>query len=61
MYQKRASALERIGYEFCIDSFLDGVRYVEVRFAPQLHAGEAPELLSVEDVIRAVFRGACAC
>lgn len=54
---KRASALERIGYEFCIDSFLDGVRYVEVRFAPQLHAGEAPELLSVEDVIRAVFRG----
>ena len=36
---KRAAALERIAYEFGIDSFADNVRYVEVRFAPQLHAG----------------------
>jgi hypothetical protein len=35
----------------------DGVRYVEVRFAPQLHAGEEPELLSQEAVIRAVNGG----
>jgi hypothetical protein len=33
------------------------VRYVEVRFAPQLLAGEGPERLSVEDVLRAVHRG----
>ncbi len=31
-----AEALERISYEFGLDNFDDGVRYVEVRFAPQL-------------------------
>ncbi len=36
---KRAYAIERIAYEFALDSFADNVRYVEVRFAPQLHAG----------------------
>ena len=30
-------ALERVAYEFAIDNFSEGVRYFEVRFAPQLH------------------------
>lgn len=30
-------ALERIAYEFAMDNWEEGVRYVEVRFAPQLH------------------------
>lgn len=30
-------ALERIAYEFALDNFAEGVRYVEPRFAPQLH------------------------
>ena len=29
-------AVERIAYELGIDSFSEGVRYIEVRFAPQL-------------------------
>src|SRR5688572_17599866 len=32
-----AEALERAAYELCEDCFNEGVRYVEVRFAPQLH------------------------
>jgi adenosine deaminase len=30
-------AMERIAYEFALDNWAEGVRYVEVRFAPQLH------------------------
>ena len=33
-----ASALERVSYEFGVDNYSEGVRYFEVRFAPQLHA-----------------------
>ena len=32
-----AEALERVAYELCEDNFAEGVRYLEVRFAPQLH------------------------
>jgi adenosine deaminase len=32
-----AEALERVSYELAWDSFNEGVRYIEVRFAPQLH------------------------
>jgi adenosine deaminase len=32
-----ASALERVGYELAQDNQAEGVRYIEVRFAPQLH------------------------
>ena len=47
-------ALERIAYEFAWDNFNEGVRYFEVRFAPQLHVSER---MSVEDVCAAVNRG----
>jgi adenosine deaminase len=46
--------LERVAYELAKDSFSDGVRYIEVRFAPQLHAAHATEICSV---VQAVNRG----
>lgn len=47
-------ALERIAYELAEDNYQEGVRYFEVRFAPQLHASEK---MRMEDVLKAVNRG----
>src|SRR6185503_7431719 len=47
-------ALERAAFELAEDCQADGVRYVEVRFAPQLHVRPGFEL---PDVVRAVDRG----
>ena len=47
-------ALERIAYEFAWDNFNEGVRYFEVRFAPQLHMNRNQ---GVEEVMAAVHRG----
>jgi adenosine deaminase len=49
-----AEALERAAFELAEDCQADGVRYVEVRFAPQLHVRPGFE---VPDVVRAVDRG----
>lgn len=50
--------VERIAYEFAVDNYSEGVRYFEVRFAPQLHASIVPEDdFNIEQVIRAVDRG----
>ncbi len=49
-----AEAIERIAYEFCLDNQAEGVRYVEVRFAPQLSVRDG---LSMSDVVSAVDRG----
>jgi len=46
--------IERISYELALDNQLEGVRYIEVRFAPQLHAGGAMNLLQT---IQAVDSG----
>jgi adenosine deaminase len=46
--------LERAAYELVLDNAEEGVRYVEVRFAPQLHQSEA---LDVAAVCGAVDRG----
>ena len=47
-------ALERAAYELAWDNWDEGVRYVEVRFAPQLHMhGE----FGYAEVLRAVDRG----
>ena len=48
------SALERVGYEFAQDNQAEGVRYVEVRFAPQLHVHR---YLNPISVLKAVDRG----
>lgn len=47
-------ALERVAYELAIDAFSDGVRYIEPRFAPQLHIND---ILTFEDVLDSVNKG----
>ena len=47
-------ALERVAYEFAVDNFSEGVRYFEVRFAPQLHVHQH---MNTVMVIKAVNRG----
>ncbi len=47
-------ALRRVAYELAMDNAAEGVRYLEVRFAPQLHMSVD---LSFEDVLRAVDDG----
>jgi adenosine deaminase len=48
------AALERVGYELVQDNQAEGVRYIEVRFAPQLHQNS---LMSCIDVMAALDRG----
>lgn len=49
-----AEALERVAYELAEDNQAEGVRYIEVRFAPQLHVNAS---MGVADVLAAVDRG----
>jgi adenosine deaminase len=49
-----AEGLERAAYELALDNAAEGVRYVEVRFAPQLHLSET---MDVAAVCSAVDRG----
>ena len=49
-----AESLERIAYELAEDNLAEGVRYIEVRFAPQLHINDR---LTMEEVVTAVCRG----
>jgi adenosine deaminase len=47
-------ALERISYELAVDSFAEGVRYIEPRFAPQLHINPS---MTIKEVLWSVNRG----
>ena len=47
-------SLERTAYELALDNWAEGVRYLEVRFAPQLHMSEH---LAFAGVMTAVDRG----
>lgn len=47
-------ALERISYELAQDNMEEGVRYIEVRFAPQLHIHSN---LNIYDILKSVNRG----
>lgn len=49
-----AEALERAAYELAWDNISEGVRYIEVRFAPHLHMSNT---LNFDDVLAAVTRG----
>jgi len=49
-----AEALERAAYELAEDCWNEGVCYLEVRFAPQLHVHER---LPLDEVVHAVARG----
>jgi adenosine deaminase len=46
--------LERAAFELAEDSYAEGVRYIEVRFAPQLHLTHSTETGAV---VHAVFQG----
>lgn len=48
------SALERVSYELAVDNIAEGVRYIEVRFAPQLHQHKH---LGIINILKAVNRG----
>ncbi len=48
------SALERVAYELAWDNLEEGVRYAEVRFAPQLHQHKH---LGIGNVLKSVNRG----
>ena len=54
---QRADALERCAYELAEDAWAEGVRYLEVRYAPLLHVHQG---LSSAQVIDAVLRGLAA-
>ncbi len=47
-------ALERAAYELAEDAWREGVRYIEVRYAPMLHTRRG---LSLTQVMEAVLRG----
>ena len=49
-----AEALERSAYELAWDNIDEGVRYIEVRLAPQLHVNES---MTSEQVLQAVNAG----
>ena len=49
-----AESLERAALELAEDNIAEGVRYIEIRFAPQLHMHQG---LSFDDVLLAVNRG----
>lgn len=49
-----AESLERVAYELAMDNMAENVRYIEVRFAPQLNVSAD---LDVAGVLRAVHKG----
>src|SRR3989339_2175712 len=51
---RRAENLERVAAELVEDNAAEGVRYIEVRFAPQLHVCEG---MTATDAVRAVAKG----
>lgn len=51
---QRAEHLDQVAYELAIDNFSEGVRHLEVRFAPQLHMSDE---LSFSQVMHAVDAG----
>jgi len=51
---QRGDALERVAYELAEDAAREGVRYIEVRYAPVLNTRES---LSLEGAVEAAVRG----
>jgi adenosine deaminase len=50
------AAIERIAAEAAVDLAHDGVRYAEVRFAPELHVARGLQLEAVVEAVQAGFR-----
>jgi len=55
-----AEGLERMAYELAVDSFSEGVRYIEPRLAPQLHINEEMEMPMVLKAVDKGFKRATA-
>jgi adenosine deaminase len=53
-----AEGLERAARELALDNWAEGVRYLEVRFAPQLHMSEALGFAAVMNAVDRGLRGA---
>lgn len=54
---QRGHHIERIAYELALDNLAEGVRYIEVRFAPQLHINnDQSALQAVEAACRGLER-----
>jgi len=51
---QNVESLERAAYELGVDNIQEGVYYIEVRFAPQLHMSHG---LRFDDIFKAVCRG----
>lgn len=51
----KAENLERVAYELAIDNQNEGVRYIEVRYAPQLHADN--QGMTMKLVLQSVNKG----
>ncbi len=51
---QNAKNIERIAYELAWDNINEGVRYIEVRFAPQQHCSKN---MTPSDSVRAAFKG----
>jgi adenosine deaminase len=51
---KDAEAMERAAYELAWDNINEGVRYIEVRFAPQLHTHRG---FALKEVLKSVNKG----
>lgn len=49
------AALKQVAEEFCFDKFNDNVRYVEVRYAPHLFAGDRIDNKGVVELITETF------
>jgi len=48
---QRTEYLQQIAYELAMDNFAEGVRHLEVRFAPQLHMSEELSFLQVMQAV----------
>ena len=51
------AALERVAYEFVVDSAAENVRYVEVRYCPALHTPAMSLIEAVESPLAGLQRG----
>ncbi|HAZ13827.1 MAG: adenosine deaminase [Bdellovibrionales bacterium GWA2_49_15] len=51
----KAENLERVAYELAIDNQKEGVRYIEIRYAPQLHVDN--QAMTMKVVLESVNKG----
>ncbi len=55
---QRPEYLDQVAYELAMDNFAEGVRHLEVRFAPQLHMGDERDFSTVMHAVDGGLRRA---